>query len=103
MIFNSKRYELPDQFKKSIEISRDIYQKLTRSDYTYEVQSKVSEEVFEIFLQYLIDGSEIEIHLGTIYEPKQLGQEFQISELLQKIDLKKKLWREIKKNTNNSK
>lgn len=97
LIFNSKEYELPDQFAKSNNISRDIYRKLNRNEYKYEVQSKVDDENFQIFFEYLVDGKEPEIHLDNIYELKQLAKEFQISELIEKINEKFKKWREIEK------
>lgn len=97
LIFNSKEYELPDQFKKLLDISKNIYRKLMKGECKYEVKSKVSEEVFKSFVEYLIDGTDIEIHLDTIYELKQLAEEFEISELLKKIQTKKDKWREIEK------
>lgn len=97
LIFNSKEYELPEQFKKLLDISKNIYRKLIKGECKYEVQSQVSEEVFKSFVEYLIDGTDIEIHLDTIYELKQLADEFEISELLKKIQTKKDKWREIEK------
>lgn len=97
LIFNSKEYELPDQFKKLVEVSNEIYQKLMKGECKYEVKSKVSEETFKTFVQYLIDGKAIEIHLDTIYELKLLAEEFKISELLEQIETKKNKWRKIEK------
>ena len=97
LIFDSKQYEIPDQFKKSLEISREIYCSLMRNECKYEVQSKVSEEVFQIFHQYVVDGTTPEIHVDNIYELNQLAREFQISELLELIENMKKRWQEFEK------
>lgn len=91
----SKEFELPYQL--AVKIDQDICRQLNRDTYKYEVQSKVSDEVFQIFLQYLVDGTEPKIHLDTIYELKQLAQEFQIVKLLQKITDKFNRWQELEK------
>lgn len=97
MILNSKEYELSDQLKKLLDISKTIYLQLMKGECKYDVKSKVSEDVFKAFVEYLIEGTDIEIHFDTIYELKQLGEEFSISELLEKIESKKNKWREIEK------
>lgn len=66
-----------------------------RENHKYEVQSKISDEIFQQFLQYLINGTETEIYFDTIYELNQLSKEFQINELQEKIEKKRKQWREI--------
>lgn len=88
MILNSKEYELSDQLKKSLDISKTIYLQLMKGECKYEVKSKVSEDVFKAFVEYLIEGTDIEIHFDTIYELKQLGKEFAISDLLEKLMLR---------------
>lgn len=102
LIFNSKEFDLPDQFIKLPYISRNIYRKLMKGECKYEIQSKVSFEVFKQFRQYLIDGTIPEIHLDTIYEIKQLSEKFEIQELLSKINEKKEKWREFEKNMDES-
>lgn len=96
LVFNSIENQLPIQFQMSSKISPNIIQKLIfDKDHKYQVQSKVSEEVFQQFFQYLIDGIEPEIHFDTIYEFKQLSQEFEIQELKLNIENKKNQWRSI--------
>ena len=99
LIFNSIDKPLPSNFQMLPKISQSISQELIfNDDHKYQVQSKVSEEVFQEFYQYLIDGTEPEIHFDTIYELKQLSQEFEIQELKLNIENKKNQWREIEKN-----
>ena len=98
MVFNSIKKSLPSNFQMLLKISESIRQALVfNNDHKYQVQSKVSEEVFQEFYQYLIDGTEPEIHFDTIYELKQLSQEFEIQELKLNIENKKNQWREIEK------
>lgn len=98
LIFNSIDKPLPSNFQMLPKISQSISQELIfNDDHKYQVQSKVSEEVFQEFYQYLLDGTEPEIHFDTIYEFKQLSQEFEIQELKLNIEKKKNQWREIEK------
>lgn len=82
LVFNSIDKPLPSQFHMLTKISQSINQKLIfNDDHKYQVQSNVSEEVFQEFYQYLIDGTEPEIHFDTIYELKQLSQELKFKSL----------------------
>lgn len=91
LVFNSKYYILPFKFKMLEQISTNIIQALTSNNFKYQIQSNISEEVFQQFYQYLIDGTEPDINSDTIYELEQISQEFQIKELQVKIDEEKKL------------
>lgn len=96
--FNSKDFALTSQFKMYGQISSSISQDLIfKEDHKYVVQSKVSNEVFQQFLQYLIDKTEPEIQFDTIYELKQLSDEFEIKELKELIEKKKQKWLEMEK------
>lgn len=83
LILKAKTFTIPTIFKHSVDISPDIYNYLIfNSDHSYHVKSNVSEEVFQSFLNYLINDEEPDINLDNINQYYEISQEFN---LLQKI------------------
>ncbi|KAK8840195.1 hypothetical protein M9Y10_031139 [Tritrichomonas musculus] len=95
LVLNSKEFELPYHFKMIEDISCDISESLQNDDHKYVIKSQVSEDILQLFIRYLVEGEEPEIHFDTIYELSQLSHEFQIDELNSMISAKRKKWREV--------
>lgn len=97
LFFNSQDQPLKLQFKKYNEISLNIIQQIIQPGRKYDVQSKVKDEIFAIFLKYLNDGTQPEIYFDNIYDFQQLADEFQILELQQRIKDKFQRYRDMEK------
>lgn len=97
LILNSKEYELPERFKKVLDIPESLYNKLKENNKKYTIQSNVSEEVFQTFLRYLIEGTLSEIHIDSFVQLNELAREFGIEELKTAIEKKKQKWIECEK------
>ncbi|KAK8870824.1 hypothetical protein M9Y10_008722 [Tritrichomonas musculus] len=78
LILNSKVFKIPNQFHGIADITKDIYSSLMFGTNQYMVYSKVSEEVFQSFLNYWIKKEEPEITIDNIKEYDMLSREFGI-------------------------
>lgn len=96
LIYKSKPYQIQDQIAHKI--SKNVHKKLMKGECKYEIESRVSLEVLDMFIQYLVDGIEPEIHFDTIYEFQQLADEFEIQDLSEKVKQKREKFREMEKN-----
>lgn len=94
LIFNSEQITVPIRFKKMGELPQEMIESMMKGDYKYEIQSKVSKEVFQIFYDYLVDGTEPELHIDNIFELGLLAQEFKLEEIIKSIKIKKAKLRE---------
>ena len=91
LILNSKEYLIPSIFNQLPKISKFITDALIFNvDHRYEVQSKVSEEVFESFIKYLIEEEEPKIEINNYHEYLELKEEFNIMKEI--ITKKEKEW-----------
>lgn len=77
---NNKLFQIPSQFKRMGDIPNSIYQILKQGE-PYDVSSKVSEELFQQFVDYLDKKIDIEIHIDNYIELSQLASEFTQEEL----------------------
>ena len=77
LILNSKSYFIPSQFPKLDDISANIYKDLIENQ-KYIVKSFVKEDVFESFIQYLIDNKKPDINFQNKHDFSLLSQEFNI-------------------------
>lgn len=77
LILNSKSYFIPSQFPKLDDISANIYKDLIDNQ-KYIVKSFVKEDVFESFIQYLIDNKKPDINFQNKHDFSLLSQEFNI-------------------------
>lgn len=91
-ILNSKTFEIPYQFQKMGVIDINILKQLNEN-HEYHILSKVSENVFKDFIQYLINGRELDIHFDNIYELTLLSEEFNIQEMKENLDTIKSNYR----------
>lgn len=66
LILKSKQYTIPTMFKHIVDMPLDIFNYLIFNDnHSYQIKSNVSEQVFQSFLDYLINDNEPNITLGN--------------------------------------
>lgn len=79
LILRSKSFTIPSVFKNLVNISQTISRSLIfNSNHEYQVESNVSDEVFQSFIEYLVNDRLPEIEIETFDEFLQLSEEFQI-------------------------
>lgn len=79
LLLDSKTFNVPSIFKNMLEISPKIVNILIfNKNHQYQVESKVSENVFQSFLKYLINDDIPDIQIYNFNEYLQLSKEFQI-------------------------
>ncbi|KAK8887431.1 hypothetical protein M9Y10_038475 [Tritrichomonas musculus] len=86
---NSKVFTIPSLFKHLLDISPDISNSLVfGQNHYYCLKSKVNENVFQSFIDYLVDDKIPDIDVFNFNEFMQLSQEFNI--LIEFLEDKKK-------------
>lgn len=85
LIFNDKSYLIPINFCHYQDISQNILQTLIHDQkHQYEVQTNVPEEIFQNFIDYLVNNTVSGINIENFYLYFQLCEEFEISDLISK-------------------
>lgn len=99
LIVKSKSYSLPFQFKGLFEIKTSIYyQLLVDPNHKYFVESNISEQNFQSFIDFLVNDKEPNITTYNYYDFLQLSQEFQYTKLEELIQSIKKNWNKFELN-----
>lgn len=79
LLLDSKTFNVPSIFKHMLDISPKIVNILIfNKNHQYQVESKVSENVFQSFLKYLINDDIPDIQIDNFNEYLQLSKEFKI-------------------------
>lgn len=98
-LLKQKIFYIPFNFKHSIDISPNILNSIIiNSHHQYQVESNVSENTFQSFVNYLINDLIPDIEIDNINEYNQLSQEFGL--LREIIENKKKIFGEYLVNLN---
>lgn len=97
-LLKGKFYGIIGRFKHFNDIKQNISNSLISGSFQYHVNSDVSEEVFQSFINYLEKDEIPDIQFNNINEYRQLSQEFGI--LSEKLDQKTKEFGEFKVNLN---
>ena len=83
LIFNDKSFPIPINFYHYQNISQNILQTLIHDQkHQYEVQTNVPEEIFQSFVDYLVNNTISGINIENFYLYFQLCEEFEISDLI---------------------
>lgn len=85
-----------DEFFRNIGLigNKDIKNSLKKQN-QYEIQSKISSEVFHSFVNYLVNDNLPDIHFDNYFEYFMLNQEFQIDIITNLLDTVKQKWRQL--------
>ena len=79
LLLNSKQFPIPSQFDRLPKVSSKVYHSLVfDSLHQYYVESNVSEDVFQSFLDYWIKEEVPNISINNFYEYYNLSQEFNL-------------------------
>lgn len=101
MISNLKYYKIPTKLPSLLDIKPDIYEKLLITK-EYQVKSQVDDDIFQSFINYLIDKKTPNICIKNITQYDKLSEEFDfmrnIVQLFRKISSKTELYILMKKN-----
>lgn len=84
-LLNYKSFSVPARNKNLIDFPQEIFDALVfNEEHKYEIKSKVSEEVLQSFINYLINGEIPKITITNFFEYSELSQEFnQLKEVIQ--------------------
>ena len=88
LILESKIFNIPCLFDNLVHINPKIFYTLINV-HSYQVQSTISESIFQSFIDYLIYNKSLEINDNNIDEFSELNQEFKFVPLADLIEMKK--------------
>lgn len=88
LILESKIFNIPCLFDNLVHINPKIFYTLI-NDHSYQVQSTISESIFQSFIDYLIYNKVLEINDNNVDEFSELNQEFKFEPLDDLIEMKK--------------
>lgn len=94
-ISGTERIEVEKIFSNIGQIRNNAIKDSLIKQSQYEIQSKISSEVFHSFVDYLSKNILPEIHFDNYYEYVQLNQEFQIVQIQNLLDTVKQKWRQL--------